>query len=53
MKRFVEAHRGNMAEDRDGAPVFLAKSNWELGYTEEKWPKIKFSAIRERVAAAA
>ena len=53
MKRFVDAHRGNMADDRDGAPVFLAKSNWELGYTAEKWPKVKFSATRERAPAAA
>ncbi len=48
LKRFEEAHRGNMAEDRDGAPVFLAKSNWELGYTAEKWPHVRFSATRER-----
>jgi len=48
LKRFEEAHRGNMAEDRDGAPVFLAKSNWELNYTAEKFPDVRFSATRER-----
>ncbi|MDR3497772.1 MAG: peptide chain release factor 3 [Parvibaculum sp.] len=53
LKRFLDAHRGNMAEDRDGAPVFLAKSNWELGYTAEKWPHVRFTATRERVAAQA
>jgi len=53
LKRFVDAHRGNMAEDRDGAPVFLAKSNWELGYTAEKWPHVRFSATRERAPVAA
>ena len=53
LKRFVEAHRGNMATDRDGAPVFMAKSNWEIGYTLEKWPKVRFSATRERASAAA
>ena len=53
LKRFIEAHRGNMADDRDGAPVFLAKSNWELGYTAEKWPLIRFSATRERAPVAA
>jgi peptide chain release factor 3 len=33
---------------RDGAPVFLAKSNWELGYAAEKFPAIRFAKTRER-----
>ncbi len=33
---------------RDGAPVFLAKSNWELGYAAEKFPAIRFARTRER-----
>ena len=37
-----------MAEDRDRAPVFLAKSAWELGYVAEKFPKIGFAKTRER-----
>jgi peptide chain release factor 3 len=48
LKRFIEANQGNLAEDRDGAPVFLARNAWELNYTTEKWPKIRFSATRER-----
>jgi len=48
LKRFSDAHQGNMADDRDGAPVFMAKSAWELRYTAEKWPKVKFTATRER-----
>ncbi len=49
----MEAHRGNMATDRDGAPVFMGKSAWELGYTLEKWPKVHFSATRKRAPVAA
>jgi peptide chain release factor 3 len=37
-----------MAQDRDGAPVFLAKSSWELGYVTDKFPKIMFAKTRER-----
>jgi peptide chain release factor 3 len=37
-----------MASDRDGAPVFLAKSQWELGYVVEKFPRVKFAKTRER-----
>ena len=37
----MAANRGGMAEDRDGAPVFLARNAWELGYIAEKSPKIK------------
>ncbi|NWH09226.1 MAG: peptide chain release factor 3 [Alphaproteobacteria bacterium] len=45
---FMSAQGGQMAEDRDGAPVFLAKSNWELGYVGEKHPRVRFNKTRER-----
>ena len=48
IETFAAAHRGSMATDRDGAPVFLAKSNWELGYVAEKFPAITFAKTRER-----
>jgi peptide chain release factor 3 len=47
-EKFVAANRGQMAEDRDGAPVFLAKSQWELGYIAGKFPSVKFARTRER-----
>lgn len=53
LESFMDGHKGNMAVDRDGAPVFMAKSQWELGYSEEKFPKITFSATRERHALPA
>ena len=40
-----------MAEDRDGAPVFLARDRWEVGYVAERSPDIRFSATRERASA--
>jgi peptide chain release factor 3 len=48
LKKFLDAHQGQLADDRDGAPVFLAKSAWELRYSAERWPKIKFTATKER-----
>ncbi len=48
IKRFIEAIRGSVAEDRDGAPVFLARNAWELGYTEKHWPELRFTTTRER-----
>jgi peptide chain release factor 3 len=48
MKAFVDEHRSAMAEDRDGAPVFLARDNWELNFVTGRFPDIKFSATRER-----
>jgi peptide chain release factor 3 len=48
LEKFVDSNRGGMASDRDGAPVFLAKSAWELGYVAEKFPKVKFAKTRER-----
>jgi len=48
VRRFVDRHRGSMAEDRDGAPVFLARNNWELTRVCEDWPGLGFQATRER-----
>jgi peptide chain release factor 3 len=49
LKRFVERHRGaSLAEDRDGALVFLARNAWDLNRTAQDWPEITFSATRER-----
>ena len=48
LEKFVAAHRGEIATDRDGALVFLAESPWMLKYKTEKFPDVTFSAIRER-----
>jgi peptide chain release factor 3 len=48
LKRFIERHRSSMAEDRDDAPVFLARNNWELNRTMEEWPDLRFQKTRER-----
>ena len=48
LEAFMAANRGGMSEDRDGAPVFLARNAWELGYVAERTPAIKFADIRER-----
>ncbi len=48
IKKFMEANRGGAATDRDGAPVFLARNSWELNYTRENWPKIRFLTTREQ-----
>jgi peptide chain release factor 3 len=48
MERFTERYRASIALDRDGAPVFLAASAWELNHVAERFPAIRFSATRER-----
>ncbi len=48
LEKFAAGNRGGMAADRDGAPVFLAKSAWEMGYVAEKFPGVKFLKTRER-----
>ncbi len=47
MKQFIERNRGAMAEDRDGAPVFLARNSWELDYVAKDWPAVRFDKSRE------
>ena len=48
LEDFTGKHRPAMAEDIDGAPVFLAKSAWEIGYVAERFPKLAFLKAKER-----
>jgi peptide chain release factor 3 len=48
IETFASTHRTAMAEDIDAAPVFLAKSAWEIGYVTEKFPKLAFERAKER-----
>ena len=45
--KFMEAHRGDMARDLDGDPVFLAQNNYSLNYEAERWKAIKFATIKD------
>jgi peptide chain release factor 3 len=48
LKAFIAQQPAAIAHDRYGAPVFLARSQWEAGYAEQKNPKIRFLKTRER-----
>ncbi|MHB8530858.1 MAG: peptide chain release factor 3 [Caulobacteraceae bacterium] len=45
---FSNRHRTAIAKDIDASAVFLAKSAWEIGYVEERFPKLRFARTRER-----
>ena len=48
MDNFIDRNKMGIAHDIDAGIVFLAKNVWEIGYVAEKFPKIKFTAIKER-----
>ena len=48
VEAFKRISQANLAKDRDGDTVFLARSAWDVGYQEEKNPEIRFSATKER-----
>ncbi|WCT75430.1 peptide chain release factor 3 [Sphingomonas naphthae] len=48
LDEFVGQHRAAMAEDRDGAPVFMAKDAWELNYITGRFPALRFAATKDR-----
>lgn len=50
MKKFQEAFRMNLAEDHDGALVFLARNAWHLNKAQEDFPKITLNKTRENMA---
>jgi peptide chain release factor 3 len=48
MRDFISFNSGNLAKDRDGHPVFLARSVWDVNYQQEKHSTLNFSATKER-----
>jgi peptide chain release factor 3 len=44
---FVGANRSALADDVDGDPVLLATSGFALNYIRDKWPRIRFTDIKE------
>ena len=48
LEKILSAYRNQIAQDRDGALVFLAKSAWEVGYVADKYKRIAFARTRER-----
>jgi len=46
--RFLAANKLELAEDKDGDPVYLAQSGWWLERTQKDWPKITFISTKER-----
>jgi peptide chain release factor 3 len=48
LKKFMDAAPTNLAEDHDGAPVYLANNAWYLQRAIEQWPEVRFLATREQ-----
>lgn len=48
LKAFADLNRSALAQDRDGATVFMAKDLWDVNYVSDRNPKIRFSATKER-----
>ena len=48
LRAFADFNKSNLAKDRDGDPVFLARSAWDVSYQQERNPELAFSATKER-----
>jgi len=49
LKKFQDTNQLNIAEDHDGALVFLARNAWHLGKIQEDFPKLILNKTREQV----
>jgi len=47
LRRFCEANREKLALDAAQAPAYLLGSRFDLELTQERWPAIRFHAMRE------
>ncbi len=42
LRDFINKNEAGLAEDHLGAPVFLARSDYQLEYTQQDWPAVRF-----------
>lgn len=47
LRRFIDANAHRIAHDVVDAPTFLAAMNSELTLAQERWPEVRFHALRE------
>jgi peptide chain release factor 3 len=48
LKRFIDGNRSALAEDHDGALVFLARNAWHLNRTQEDFPALRLLKTRDQ-----
>jgi peptide chain release factor 3 len=48
LKRLLDTNRSSLAEDHDGALVFLARNAWHLNRAQEDFPGLRFLKTREQ-----
>ena len=49
MKEFIDSNKTAIADDHDGAPVYLARNAWHLERGEEDWPNVRFLKTKDYV----
>ena len=49
LNKFMDANQANIANDHDGAVVFLARNAWHLNKAREDFPKVELKTTREQV----
>ena len=47
IERFIDGNQAAMAEDHQGAPVFMARNAWHLERAQKDHPEIRFQKTRE------
>ena len=48
LDKFIDLNRSALAEDHDGALVFLARNAWHLNRAQEDFPALRFLKTREQ-----
>jgi peptide chain release factor 3 len=47
LQAFLEAQGSSIATDLDGAPVFMASSDFSLRYEADRYPAIRFTDVKD------
>ncbi|MCW9035198.1 MAG: peptide chain release factor 3 [Rhodospirillales bacterium] len=49
MKKFTDHYQGDLADDHDGAVVFMARNGWHLNKAAEDFPEVIFQKTKEHL----
>ena len=53
LEKFCDAQEAHIADDHTGAPVFLARNDWQLAHATDDFPGVKLLDVVQPHAAVA
>jgi peptide chain release factor 3 len=47
LEAFLQANKGHIAHDHDGAPVYMTRLQWDIDRVVRDWPEVTLASVKE------